>query len=130
MPWDPMRDLLAVQDRLGSLFGRAVPGWVPAVDLYEAGDRYVLTVELPGCTREDVQVEMHDDALVLRGARPAGACPDRFQQLERGQGVFSRSFRFGQAIRSDSITADLADGVLTIVVPKVAAPDALRIPIA
>ena len=67
MPWDPMRDLLTMQERLESLFGQATPGWVPPVDLAELDDRYVLTVELPGLTRADVQIDYHDQVLTIRG---------------------------------------------------------------
>ena len=119
MPWDPVRDLLTMQERLESLFGRATPGWVPPVDLSEGQDRYVLTVELPGLARTDVHIDFQNDTLTVRGKRPGSSqCPDRYQQLERGQGQFSRSFRFAHPIHSDRITADFADGVLTIVVPK------------
>jgi HSP20 family protein len=119
MPWDPMRDLLTMQERLESLFGHAAPGWVPPVDLAELPDRYVLTVELPGLDRGDVTLEYHDQILTVRGARPAqSCCPERFQQLERGQGAFSRSFRLAQPVVADRLTADLAEGVLTIVAPK------------
>jgi HSP20 family protein len=119
MPWDPMRDLLTMQERLESLFGRATPGWVPPVDLAEFGDRYVLTAEVPGLARSDVSIDVHDDTLTIRGQRPGQVCcPERYHQLERGQGAFSRSFRFATPVAADAITAELADGVLTIVVPK------------
>jgi HSP20 family protein len=121
MPWDPMRDLLTMQERLESLFGRAAPGWVPPVDLCERSDRYVLTVELPGLRREDVQIDSDGETVTVRGQRPGQACcPERYQQLERGQGPFSRSFRFALPIATDAISADLADGVLTVTIPKVA----------
>jgi HSP20 family protein len=119
MPWDPMRDLLTMQERLESLFGRAAPGWVPAVDLVERPDTYVLTVELPGMKRDDVRIECQGDIVVVSGQRPGQTCcPDRYQQLERGQGHFSRSFRFAHAIESDGINADLVLGVLTVTIPK------------
>ena len=127
MPWDPVRDLLTMQERLDSLFGQAHPGWVPPADLCELPDRYVLTVELPGLRREDVSLEYRDGALCLRGQRPAQTCcPERYQQLERGQGHFSRAFRFAVAVEADRVSADLVDGVLTIVVPK-AGPDARQL---
>src|SRR5829696_6892504 len=111
MPWDPMRDLLTMQERLESLFGRANPGWVPPVDLSELPDRYVLSVELPGLSRTDVHLDFDDGTLTVRGERPGQTCcPERYQQLERGQGHFSRSFRFSLPVAPDSITADLADG--------------------
>jgi HSP20 family protein len=119
MPWDPVRDLLTMQERLESLFGHASPGWLPPVDLAELDDRYVVTVELPGLSRSDVTIDFLDQAITIRGARPSPAsCPERYHQLERGQGPFSRSFRFAEPVAGDRITADLRDGVLTIVVPK------------
>jgi HSP20 family protein len=124
MPWDPMRDLLTMQERLESLFGRTMPGWVPPVDLSELTDRYLLTVELPGLSREDVHIDFLDGTLTIRGQRPGQTCcPERYQQLERGQGQFSRSFRFATAVDSESISADLAEGVLTVQVPKATIPD-------
>lgn len=114
-----MRDLLTMQERLESLFGQAHPGWVPAADLCELADRYVLSVELPGLQRDDVQLDFGDNGLVLRGQRPGqSCCPERYQQLERGQGHFSRSFRFAHPVDAAGITADLVDGVLTVIVPK------------
>jgi HSP20 family protein len=92
------------------------------VDLTEFEDRYVVTVELPGLSRADVQVEYVDAVLSVRGRRPDhGCCPERYQQLERGQGEFARSIQFEHPIKAAELTADLADGVLTITVPKAAA---------
>jgi HSP20 family protein len=129
MPWDPTRDLLTMQERLESLFGSAQPGWVPPADLCELADRYVLTVELPGLKREDVTLDYQNGTVILRGKRPGQTCcPERYQQLERGQGNFSRAFRFADPIASDRIDADLADGVLTVIIPK-QADDTASLPI-
>lgn len=130
MPWDPVRDLLTMQERLESLFGRATPGWVPAVDLSEVDHRYLLSVELPGLCREDVTIEVQDGLVTLRGRRPGLACcPERYHQLERAQGQFSRSFRFAVPIAPDQISAELVDGVLTVSIPK-AVSDSRRIEVA
>lgn len=116
-----MGDLLTMQERLESLFGRATPGWVPPVDLCERPDAYVLTVELPGLRREDIQIDADAGVVTLRGQRPPQTCcPERYQQLERGQGPFSRSFRFALPIAAEAISADLAGGVLTVRIPKTA----------
>jgi HSP20 family protein len=115
-----MRDLLTMQERLESLFGRATPGWVPPADLVEYPDRYVLSVECPGLRREHVRLDFDQGLLTVRGETPGQTCcPERYQQLERGQGQFSRSFRFAVPVASDRIDADLVDGVLTITIPKV-----------
>ncbi len=121
MPWDPTRDLLTMQERLESLFGRGTPGWMPPVDLAEFADRYVLSMELAGLKREDVTIEVQGNALRVHGQRRGQTCcPDRYLQLERGQGAFARTFQFGVPLNGDEITADLVDGILTVVIPKTA----------
>jgi HSP20 family protein len=122
MPWDPVRDLLTMQERLESLFGRTTPGWVPAVDLAELDDRYQVTMELPGLSRPEITIEFVEPVLTIRGVRPAQDCnPERYQQLERGQGAFARSFKFAQPVAGDAISAELVDGILTVLVPKTTA---------
>ncbi len=121
MPWDPVRDLLTMQERLENLFGDATPGWIPAADLFETADQFILTVELPGLARTDVNIAFAADTLTVAGRRPTpGAC-ERYQQFERAQGAFSRRFRFAVPIDPVRISADLADGVLTVTVPKISA---------
>jgi len=123
-----MRDLLIMQERLDSLFGQATPGWMPQVDLYETAGAYVVAAELPGLAREDFDIEVDRNTLTLKGRRPAPAVnPQRYQQLESGQGPFSRSFRFADDIESEQINAEFKDGVLTITVPKIAKPAARKI---
>jgi HSP20 family protein len=120
MPWDPVRDLLTMQERLESLFSRASPGWVPPVDLAEFDDRYALSIELPGLSRSDITIEFADAVLTVRGARPPQACPERYHQLERGQGQFARAVRFAAPVQADAIGAEFTDGVLLVTVPKAA----------
>jgi HSP20 family protein len=115
-----VRDLLTMQERIESLFGHASPGWVPPVDLVETDEQYVLAIELPGIAREGITLDFQDQLLTIRGERPAEpVSPERYHQLERGQGLFSRSFRFAAPVLGDHISADLRDGVLTVTVPKV-----------
>jgi len=116
--WDPIRDLLAIQQRLD----RHAPGpagWVPSVDLLETDEWYVITAEVPGVHREDLQIQMDDGNLTLSGIRrdPGAAC-EQYHRVERGHGSFSRTFQLPHPVSVDDITADLRDGVLTIVVPK------------
>jgi HSP20 family protein len=85
-------------------------------------------VELPGLKRADLHIDFHDSLLTVRGQRPGQECsPERYQQLERGQGQFSRVFQISHAVRAEDMTADLAAGVLTVVIPKVSGTDAHRI---
>jgi HSP20 family protein len=129
MPLDPARDLLTMQERLENLFGRSSPGWVPAADLFETREQFILSIELPGLCRSDVEIAFASNKLTVSGQRPAEAPCERYQQFERPQGRFSRHFQFAVAVDQDQISAELIDGVLTVVVPKATAPAVRRIDI-
>lgn len=116
-----------MQERLENMLGRTSPGWVPAADLCEVEDRFLLTVELPGMRQSDVEIACVSDTLTISGRRPDPAPCERYQQFERAQGRFSRSFRFAVPIHADQISAHLIDGVLTVTVPKTGAAAARRI---
>lgn len=126
MPWDPARDLLTMKEQLDSLLGRASSGWVPAADLHESDDAYRVTIEVPGLTRECLKIECRGNDLAVSGEGPAD-CPQRYHQLERGHGAFSRVFTFGQPVDGTRVTAELADGVLTITIPKTQSSAPLRV---
>jgi HSP20 family protein len=120
--WDPLRDLLALHEQLGQLVGTDAPGWTPPVDLYETANEYVLTAELPGLTREQIDIHAEERRIVIRGARGADPVRDipceQYHRVERGHGHFSRAFSLPESIDVDRITADLKDGVLTVAIPK------------
>jgi len=78
--WDPLRDLLALHEQLGQLVGTDAPGWTPPVDLYETANEFVLSAELPGLTRDDIDIHAEDSRITIRGARvstPGRDSPDR-----------------------------------------------------
>jgi HSP20 family protein len=117
--WDPLQDLLALQERMNRLTGLDAPGWVPPVDIYETRDRYVVTAELAGLSSGDFQIQVHEGKLTLKGQRPSQSpCCEQYHRVERGHGQFSRSFLLPLPVDSDGITADLANGVLTVSIPK------------
>ena len=120
--WDPLRDLLALHEQLGHLVGADAPGWTPPVDLYETAAEFVLTAELPGLSRDQIEIHAEDNRIVVRGARGADAgreipC-EQYHRVERGHGRFSRAFSLPEAIEVEAVTADLKDGVLTVTIPK------------
>jgi len=120
--WDPLHDLIALHERLNRMGSVDAPGWSPALDLYETPDRFVVSAELPGLTREDLTIEVHHDTLTLRGVRPHAERPDvRFHRVERGHGAFSRSVTLSAPVDEGAISAEFRDGVLTVLVPKLAA---------
>ena len=112
--------MLAIQLKMERLPASAPRGWVPASDLCETADAYIVTAELPGVLRAQVRVEFNDGHLTLHGRRDARVACEQYHQMERGHGEFARTFRLPLDIDADRITADLKDGVLTVVVPKAA----------
>ena len=117
--WDPLRDLLALQERIERLGDTGTAGWTPPVDLYETGDRFVLIAELPGLARKDIDIQFHDGTLTLQGRRQEAPVPcEQYHRVERGHGSFVRRFGLPTAVDPEGITADFRDGILRIVVPK------------
>jgi len=120
--WDPLRDLLALHEHLGQLVGTDAPGWTPPVDLYETPAEYVLSAELPGLTRDRIEIHAEETRITIRGARsssPGREIPcEHYHRVERGHGRFSRTFALPEPIEVDAISADLKDGVLTVKIPK------------
>ena len=120
--WDPLRDLLALHEQIGQLVGTDAPGWTPPVDLYETASTFVLTAELPGLARDQIEIHAEDNRIVIRGARAAGPGRDisceQYHRVERGHGQFSRAFALAEPIDIEGITADLKDGILTVTIPK------------
>lgn len=127
--WDPIHDLLAIQQRLDR-FAPGPSGWAPPVDLHETDEAYVVSAEVPGLRQEDVEIHFHDGRLTLSGTRREREVPcEQYHRVERGHGTFSRTFQLPLAVEVDRITADLRDGVLTVIVPKSADGSPRRIQI-
>lgn len=124
MPCDPLRDLRAWQERLERLAAQHATAWAPPIDVYETDDRYVITAEVPGITREEVDLSLQDNRLAIRGMRSGTpeSATRHYHQVERGHGSFLRTFQFADAVDQQGITADLRDGVLTVILPKAATP--------
>ncbi len=111
-------------DRLfNSFFGPANGGqqrFVPALDLVEEGDHYVLRADLPGLAEEDVAIEIQDNTLTLSGERRQEERTDRegYSRLERSYGQFSRSLTLPEGTNADAVSAAFDKGVLEIRIPK------------
>jgi len=130
MPCDPLADLRAWQERLERLSRHQGESWSPPIDVYETEDSYIITAEVPGVSRDQVELAVEDMRLTIRGrreARPATSGAVHYHQVERGHGAFKRTFEFAEQIDADHVTADLAGGVLTIAIPKVPPPPPRRI---
>jgi HSP20 family protein len=117
--WDPIRDLLAIQQRLDR-FAPGPAGWTPPVDLVETVDAYLVMAELPGVDRDDLTISMHDDGRLTVAGMRRERVGEEYHRVERGRGSFSRTFHLPIPVDADRITADLHDGVLTVTCPKAA----------
>jgi HSP20 family protein len=131
---EPTRELSSLQHEVNRLFGSffdpqggagngngvALRGWVPAVDLVEEGEHYVLRADLPGVAEDDVNVEVEDNVLTVSGERKSEHEDrgDGYRRIERSSGSFSRSLTLPEGVDPDSIQARFERGVLEVTVPK------------
>ena len=128
--FDPFRDLNVLQERMNRLFSDAYVGrrdddltnrgaWTPAVDIYEVDGALILKAELPDMRREDIEVNVENNTLTIRGERKFDATikQDSFHRIERAYGTFARSFSLPHTVDSTRIGAEYKNGVLTVKLP-------------
>lgn len=96
--------------------------WMPATDIRETSDSYEVVAELPGMTKDEVDITLENNVLTLSGERRFEREKERdnFHRLERSYGTFARSFTLPRNVDSDKVDAKFDDGVLTLTIPKVA----------
>jgi HSP20 family protein len=129
--WDPLKDLVGIQERMNKLFESAlartnfdaeggVGAWTPVADVYEDAEKLVFCLELPGLAQSDIDVRLEDDELVVRGERQMdrGTPGEQFHRVERSYGKFIRRFRLRSHIDPASVGAGYHDGVLVITLAK------------
>ena len=94
--------------------------WSPAVDIYETDDEVVVKAELPEVNQKDIDIQIENNTLILRGERKFNkeTKKENFHRIERAYGTFSRSFTLPGTIDQEKISADYKDGILKISMPK------------
>lgn len=94
--------------------------WRPAIDIAESKEDFILTSDLPGIDRKDIDVSVVDNRLTIKGEkRQESPSKDRHtHRVERSYGTFSRVFDLPAAVNAAKIAATYRDGVLTVSVPK------------
>ena len=126
-------------DELNRFFTNTTPApraniereWLPAVDVREEDDRFLLVADIPGVKREDVDVTLEDGVLTIRGVRQNESEETRegFHRKERVHGKFIRQFTLPDTVNADNISANVSEGVLEIGIPKQAKPEPRKISI-
>jgi HSP20 family protein len=112
--WEPFAEIAWRPDS-----GDNTEWFTPAVDIVEDAESFVLDVELPGMRPEDVSVSFDDGVLTIRGARKmATAEGGAYQRRERSHGAFCRAFALPDEVDGSEAIAVMAEGVLTLRVPK------------
>jgi HSP20 family protein len=129
--WEPLRELGSLQNEMNRLFNTVfdtpspsnagtLRRWMPAMDLVESGDHFVLRADLPGMSEEDVKIEFEDGTLTVSGERKAEheEKEEGYYRVERAFGSFSRTLTLPTGIDADAVSASFDRGVLEIRIPK------------
>ncbi|HEV7474282.1 MAG TPA: Hsp20/alpha crystallin family protein [Pyrinomonadaceae bacterium] len=129
--WNPLHDLVTLQDRMNRLFEDAsqrraseadksdeVEGadWYPAADVYEGEGEYTVAVDLPGIDRATLDISLDDNRLTIKGVRDGGGKTQHRVECPRGK--FLRTFSVPASVDQNDIRADYKDGVLQVHLPK------------
>src|SRR5262245_30759530 len=124
--------MITLNRALDQAFNVGSRTWVPAIDITETKDAYVLYADLPGVDASGVEIAFEKNVLTLKGDKPTTPKEDaevRVHAVERLAGKFERSVRLPEYVDGEKITAAFANGLLTITVPKAKAAQARRIEI-
>ncbi|MFP4225681.1 MAG: Hsp20/alpha crystallin family protein [Desulfobacterales bacterium] len=126
--WNPATTVPTLQDRINRIFDDMFPeaqedlgllDWRPTVDTYEKDDAIVFKAELPGVKKEDVDIDVSNNVLTIKGERHYEDAKDEdYYRRERFHGKFQRAFTLPDNVDTSNIDASYNDGVLEITVPK------------
>lgn len=103
--------------------------WMPAVDIREEDKQYLLTADIPGVNRKDIEITLEEGVLTVKGARntETDVSAAGYRRRERTHGTFMRQFTLPDTVNATSISAVAKDGVLKITIPKQDKPEARKI---
>ncbi|MEA2390655.1 MAG: hypothetical protein QOK31_764 [Solirubrobacteraceae bacterium] len=128
--WEPAREIGSLQGEMNRLFntffdtptgnGSGPRRWIPAMDLVETADHFVLRADLPGLGEGDVAIEVEDRVLTISGERRSEheEGKEGYVRVERAYGAFSRSLTLPEGVDPESVAASFDRGVLEVRIPK------------
>ena len=127
--WDPFREVVALQNRMNSLFGGlntetesplTTASFVPAVDVYEDEKKVVLKLEVPGIEEKDLDIRVENHTLTVKGERKfeTEEKEENFHRIERRYGSFYRAFTLPSTVDTENVNAKYEAGVLKLELQK------------
>ena len=129
--WEPLREFTTLQNEMNRLFGTVfdtpaqgnggtMRRWMPAMDLVETEQHFVLHADLPGLSEEDVNIEVEERVLTISGERKAEHETNKegYHRVERAFGSFSRSLTLPEGVDPEAVAASFDRGVLEVRIPK------------
>jgi len=127
--WDPFQDMLSLREAMNQLMeesfvrpsaGRDGQGFVPALDLSETGEGYLVEAALPGLKPEDLEITVENNVLTIKGQtrQEVDDKQRNFHRIERRFGSFQRTIGLPTSVKADAIQAELTNGVLRLEIPK------------
>ena len=126
--WDPFRDVIALQNRVNSLFREMNEGdnplttasFGPAVDVYEDAKKVVLKLEVPGMEEKDLDIRIENNTLTVKGERKLekDEKEENFHRIERRYGSFYRAFTLPSTVDTENVQASYNAGVLKLELNK------------
>lgn len=131
-PWTLLNQLHREMDtmfRRDNDTASPVSDWTPAVDIQEADDAYVLHADIPGVNPADIDIQMEENVLTIRGKRTISHedTKDNYKRVERVSGSFFRRFSLPDTADAENISAAADNGVLAVTIPKQAKPQPRKI---
>ena len=124
---NPSHEFEDIYDRMGQLmnltfgltpFDRADAPWIPLADISETDDAYVIEVDVPGVSKDQVDIQLQDRDLVITGEIPEPGQQGRPHRRSRRTGRFEFRAYLPGDVNADGVNAQLSDGVLTVTIPK------------
>ncbi len=140
--WKPFGDMISIHDKINRLFDDALhkdfdkfqdsfTSWYPSTDIYETKDAYVFKLEVPGLSKEDINIEFNDNTLSVKGEKKEEkeVKKENYHRIESFSGTFSRSFNLPKNVDANKIDAAMKDGVLELRIAKAEEKKTKAIPI-
>jgi len=140
--WKPFDDLLSLHNQIHRFFDEdyykegdkprnAMSTWYPIADIFEDKEGYVFKLEVPGLNKEEIDIEICDNTLSIKGEKKEEkeVSRENFHRIERFTGKFNRSFTLPKDVDSGKINAAMKDGILELRIPKTEEKKAKMIPI-